>query len=55
MQDLSGRPHLSYDLQIPTQRVGTYDTQVAYMPLFADLNRGYLILSLSFPLDGYII
>nr|GMD77336.1 imidazoleglycerol-phosphate dehydratase [Ipomoea batatas] len=29
--DLSGRPHLSYDLQIPTQRVGTYDTQVAYM------------------------
>ncbi|CAH9080849.1 unnamed protein product [Cuscuta europaea] len=25
--DLSGRPHLSYDLQIPTQRVGTYDTQ----------------------------
>ena len=28
MQDLSGRPHLSFDLQIPTQRVGTYDTQV---------------------------
>lgn len=27
-QDLSGRPHLNYDLQIPTQRVGTYDTQV---------------------------
>ncbi|GAV84849.1 IGPD domain-containing protein [Cephalotus follicularis] len=26
--DLSGRPHLSYDLQIPTQRVGTYDTQL---------------------------
>ncbi|KAH7573773.1 hypothetical protein JRO89_XS03G0205000 [Xanthoceras sorbifolium] len=26
--DLSGRPHLNYDLQIPTQRVGTYDTQV---------------------------
>ncbi|GKA76461.1 imidazoleglycerol-phosphate dehydratase, partial [Tanacetum coccineum] len=25
--DLSGRPHLSYDLQIPTERVGTYDTQ----------------------------
>ncbi|XP_052207191.1 uncharacterized protein LOC127811404 isoform X3 [Diospyros lotus] len=25
--DLSGRPHLSYGLQIPTQRVGTYDTQ----------------------------
>lgn len=28
LQDLSGRPHLSYDLNIPTQRVGTYDTQV---------------------------
>lgn len=26
--DLSGRPHLSYDLEIPTQRVGTYDTQL---------------------------
>ncbi|XP_059435107.1 imidazoleglycerol-phosphate dehydratase, chloroplastic-like [Corylus avellana] len=26
--DLSGRPHLSYDLHIPTQRVGTYDTQL---------------------------
>ncbi|KAK9031766.1 hypothetical protein V6N11_056055 [Hibiscus sabdariffa] len=26
--DLSGRPHLSYDLNIPTERVGTYDTQL---------------------------
>ncbi|MBA0713935.1 hypothetical protein Golax_012934, partial [Gossypium laxum] len=26
--DLSGRPHLSYDLNITTARVGTYDTQV---------------------------
>ncbi|KAF5943060.1 hypothetical protein HYC85_020702 [Camellia sinensis] len=26
--DLSGRPHLSYDLRIPTERVGTYDTQL---------------------------
>ncbi|KAH0455883.1 hypothetical protein IEQ34_015915 [Dendrobium chrysotoxum] len=26
--DLSGRPHLSCDLQIPTERVGTYDTQL---------------------------
>nr|ACF81788.1 unknown [Zea mays] len=26
--DLSGRPHLSCGLDIPTQRVGTYDTQV---------------------------
>ncbi|KAL4297264.1 hypothetical protein GQ457_12G003390 [Hibiscus cannabinus] len=26
--DLSGRPHLNYDLDIPTARVGTYDTQL---------------------------
>ncbi|CAA7394829.1 unnamed protein product [Spirodela intermedia] len=26
--DLSGRPHLAYDLRIPTERVGTYDTQL---------------------------
>ncbi|KAA3454596.1 imidazoleglycerol-phosphate dehydratase [Gossypium australe] len=26
--DLSGRPHLSYDLNIPTAKVGTYDTQL---------------------------
>lgn len=26
--DLSGRPHLSYDLRLPTERVGTYDTQL---------------------------
>lgn len=32
-QDLSGRPHLSYNLDIPTQRVGTYDTQVLHVYL----------------------
>ncbi|VFQ85332.1 unnamed protein product [Cuscuta campestris] len=26
--DLSGRPYLGYNLEIPTQRVGTYDTQL---------------------------
>ncbi|GAU47412.1 hypothetical protein TSUD_46230 [Trifolium subterraneum] len=26
--DLSGRPHLGYDLELPTHRVGTYDTQL---------------------------
>ncbi|KAL3812622.1 hypothetical protein ACJIZ3_013890 [Penstemon smallii] len=26
--DLSGRPHLGYDLRIPTERVGNYDTQL---------------------------
>ena len=28
MQDLSGRPHLSFDLAIPSARIGTYDTQL---------------------------
>ena len=28
MQDLSGRPHLSFDLDIPTGRIGTFDTQL---------------------------
>lgn len=26
--DLSGRPHLSYDLDIPTARIGSFDTQL---------------------------
>ncbi|KAK3241208.1 hypothetical protein CYMTET_49005 [Cymbomonas tetramitiformis] len=26
--DLSGRPHLEYELEIPDERVGTYDTQL---------------------------
>ncbi|KMZ76465.1 Imidazoleglycerol-phosphate dehydratase [Zostera marina] len=26
--DLSGRPHLNFDMDIPTQRVGNYDTQL---------------------------
>ncbi|KAJ0035891.1 hypothetical protein Pint_24822 [Pistacia integerrima] len=36
--DLSGRPHLSYDLQIPTERVGTYDTQVLFASLLPHLH-----------------
>lgn len=27
-QDLSGRPHLSFDCDIPTERIGTFDTQM---------------------------
>lgn len=27
-QDLSGRPHCAFDCDIPTERVGTYDTQL---------------------------
>ncbi|XLT05076.1 hypothetical protein HN51_043825, partial [Arachis hypogaea] len=41
--DLSGRPHLSYNLDIPTQRVGTYDAQVVHF---------YLIIS-SLSLEFY--
>lgn len=26
--DLSGRPHLAFDLPIPTERIGTFDTQL---------------------------
>ena len=26
--DCSGRPHLSFDLDIPSQKVGTYDTEL---------------------------
>uniref|UniRef100_A0A0D3ABJ8 Imidazoleglycerol-phosphate dehydratase n=1 Tax=Brassica oleracea var. oleracea TaxID=109376 RepID=A0A0D3ABJ8_BRAOL len=28
MVDLSGRPYLGFNLEIPTQRVGNYDTQL---------------------------
>ncbi|KAB5545002.1 hypothetical protein DKX38_013114 [Salix brachista] len=31
LEDLSGRPYLGYDLQIPTQRVVTYDTQSEHL------------------------
>ena len=28
LQDLSGRPHLSFDVNPPSDRIGTYDTQL---------------------------
>lgn len=36
--DFSGRPHTSYGLELPTQRVGTYDTQLVreFYIAFAD-------------------
>ncbi|KAK8660212.1 hypothetical protein V6N13_051146 [Hibiscus sabdariffa] len=40
--DLSGRPHLSYDLNIPTERVGTYDTQIGFSQL-AGKNSHHII------------
>lgn len=46
-QDLSGRPHLGFDLQIPTERVGTYDTQVSPHFLFLLLHIWFHLLHMS--------
>lgn len=42
--DLSGRPHLSYGLEIPTQRVGTYDTQLVREFFIAVVNHSQMTL-----------
>jgi imidazoleglycerol-phosphate dehydratase len=42
--DFSGRPHLSYGLEIPTQRVGTYDTQLVREFLIALVNHSQMTL-----------
>jgi imidazoleglycerol-phosphate dehydratase len=42
--DFSGRPHLSYGLQIPTQRVGTYDTQLVREFFVALVNHSQMTL-----------
>ena len=42
--DLSGRPHLSYGLEIPTQRVGTYDTQLVREFFVAVVNDSKMTL-----------
>lgn len=42
--DFSGRPHLSYGLEIPTQRVGTYDTQLVREFFVAIVNHSQLTL-----------
>ena len=49
--DFSGRPHLSYGLQIPTQRVGTYDTQLVREFFVALVNHSQLSLHIR-QLDG---
>jgi imidazoleglycerol-phosphate dehydratase len=49
--DFSGRPHLSYGLQIPTQRVGTYDTQLVREFFVALVNHSQLTLHIR-QLDG---
>ncbi|KAL2554811.1 Protein disulfide-isomerase [Forsythia ovata] len=44
--DLSGRPHLSYDLHIPTERVDTYNTHLLF-------NTVSILLSVEFePISG---
>ncbi|MEH1934743.1 MAG: imidazoleglycerol-phosphate dehydratase HisB [Nostoc sp.] len=49
--DFSGRPHLSYGLQIPTQRVGTYDTQLVREFFVALVNHSQMTLHIR-QLDG---
>lgn len=49
--DFSGRPHLTYGLDIPTQRVGTYDTQLVREFFVAIVNNSQMTLHLR-QLDG---
>lgn len=49
--DFSGRPHLDYGLEIPTQRVGTYDTQLVREFFVAIVNHAQMTLHLR-QLDG---
>ncbi|MCS6812217.1 MAG: imidazoleglycerol-phosphate dehydratase HisB [Cyanobacteria bacterium] len=49
--DFSGRPHLSYGLSIPTQRVGTYDTQLVREFFVAVVNHAHMTLHIR-QLDG---
>ncbi|MEA5511653.1 imidazoleglycerol-phosphate dehydratase HisB [Crocosphaera sp. UHCC 0190] len=49
--DFSGRPHLTYGLEIPTQRVGTYDTQLVREFFVAIVNHSQMTLHIR-QLDG---
>ncbi|HIK38541.1 MAG: imidazoleglycerol-phosphate dehydratase HisB [Geminocystis sp.] len=49
--DFSGRPHLSYGLQIPTERVGSYDTQLVREFFVAFVNNSFITLHIR-QLDG---
>jgi imidazoleglycerol-phosphate dehydratase len=49
--DFSGRPHLGYGLDIPTQRVGTYDTQLVRDFFVAIVNHAQMTLHIR-QLDG---
>lgn len=49
--DFSGRPHLSYGLEIPTERVGNYDTQLVREFFVAIVNHCQITLHIR-QLDG---
>ena len=49
--DFSGRPHLTYGLEIPTQRVGNYDTQLVREFFVAIANNSQMTLHIR-QLDG---
>jgi imidazoleglycerol-phosphate dehydratase len=49
--DFSGRPHLSYGLEIPTPLVGTYDTQLVREFFVAIVNHSQMTLHIR-QLDG---
>ncbi|WP_143589461.1 MULTISPECIES: imidazoleglycerol-phosphate dehydratase HisB [unclassified Picosynechococcus] len=49
--DFSGRPHLSYGLEIPTERVGTYDTQLVREFFVAIVNHVQMTIHVR-QLDG---
>lgn len=49
--DFSGRPHLSYGLEIPTERVGTYDTQLVREFFVAIVNHTQMTIHIR-QLDG---
>jgi imidazoleglycerol-phosphate dehydratase len=49
--DFSGRPHLSYGLVLPSQRVGTYDTQLVREFFVAVVNHSHMTLHIR-QLDG---
>jgi imidazoleglycerol-phosphate dehydratase len=42
--DFSGRPYLAYELDIPTERIGTYDTQLVREFFQAVVNHAQLTL-----------
>jgi imidazoleglycerol-phosphate dehydratase len=49
--DFSGRPYLSYGLELPTQRVGTYDTQLVREFFVAIVNHAQMTLHIR-QIDG---